>query len=57
MPTHVHPPHHHHHRSGEGHPPASVAPSILRLSVLQRLAIAASLIALLWGAVLWAMKA
>jgi len=55
MPTHVHPPHHHH-PPGEGHPPASIAPSILRMSVVQRLAIAAGLIALLWGAVIWAMK-
>ena len=55
MPTHVPHPHHHHH-PGQGHPPASISPSILRLSVLQRLAIAAALIALLWGAVIWAMK-
>jgi hypothetical protein len=33
-----------------------VSPSILRMSVVQRLAIAAALIALLWLAVLWAMK-
>jgi hypothetical protein len=50
MPTHVHPPHHHHH-PGEGHPPASISPSILRMSVLERLAIAAVL-----SAVIWAMK-
>ena len=58
MPTHVHPPqhHHHHHHPGHGHPPASVSPSILRMSVAERLAIAAALIVLLWGAVLWAMK-
>ena len=55
MPTHVPHPHHHHH-PGQGHPPASISPSILRMSVLQRLAIAAVLIALLWGAVIWAMK-
>ena len=55
MPTHVPHPHHHHH-PGQGHPPASISPSILRLSVLQRLAIAAALIVLLWGAVIWAMK-
>jgi hypothetical protein len=53
MPTHV--PHHHHH-PGQGHPQASISPSILRMSVLQRLATAAALIALLWGAVIWAMK-
>jgi hypothetical protein len=55
MPTHVPHPHHHHH-PGQGHPPASISPSILRMSALQRLAIAAALIALLWGAVIWAMK-
>jgi hypothetical protein len=57
MPTHVHSQHHHHHHHpGRGHPPASVSPSILRMSVVERLAIAAALIVLLWGAVLWAMK-
>jgi len=55
MPTRVpHP--HHDHRPGEGHPPAAISPSILRMSVLERLAIAAALIALVWGAVVWAMK-
>jgi hypothetical protein len=55
MPTDV--PHlHHHHRPGQGHPPAAISPSILRMSVVQRLGIAAALIVLLWGAVLWAMK-
>jgi hypothetical protein len=33
-----------------------VSPSLLRMSVVQRLAIAAALIALLWAAVVWAMK-
>jgi hypothetical protein len=56
MPTHVHPQHHHHHPPGQGHPPASISPSILRMSVLERLAIAAALIVVLWGAVFWAMK-
>jgi len=55
MPTPVQ--HHHHHHPGEGHPPASVSPSILRMSVVQRLAIAAALIMVLWGAVIWAMQA
>jgi hypothetical protein len=54
MPTHVHLQHHHH--AGQGHPPASISPSILRMSVLERLAIAAALIVVLWGAVFWAMK-
>jgi hypothetical protein len=55
MPTHVHHAQHHHHPPGQGHPPAAVSPSILRMSILQRLAIAAALIVLLWGAVAWAM--
>jgi hypothetical protein len=55
MPTDVPHPHHHHH-PGQGHPPAAISPSILRMSVVQRLGIAAALIVLLWGAVLWAMK-
>jgi hypothetical protein len=55
MPTRVpHP--HHDHGPGQGHPPAAISPSILRMSVVERLAIAAGLIALVWGAVVWAMK-
>jgi hypothetical protein len=55
MPTRV--PHPRHaHRPGEGHPPAAISPSILRMSVVERLAIAAALIVLVWGAVVWAMK-
>jgi hypothetical protein len=56
VPTEIHPLHHHHHPAGQGHPPAAVAPSILRLSVLGRLAVATAFIAVLWGAVIWAMK-
>jgi hypothetical protein len=56
MPTDVHP-QHHHHPPGHGHPPASIAPSILRMSVLERLALALALIVMLWGVVIWAMKA
>ena len=48
-------PHHHHHHPGRAHPPATVAPSILRLSALERLAMAAVVIVVLWGAVFWAM--
>jgi len=56
MPTRVpHP--HHDHSPGQGHPPAAISPSILRMSVVERLAIAVGLIALVWGAVVWAMKA
>ena len=54
MPSHVD--HFHRHPVGEGHPPAAISPSILRMSVLERLAVAAVLITALWGAVLWAMK-
>jgi hypothetical protein len=46
---------HHHHHPGRSHPPATVSPSILRLSALERLAAASVLIVALWGAVLWAM--
>jgi len=53
---HDHHGHHHHHHPGHTHPPAGVAPSILRLSALQRLGFAAGLIALLWAASFWAMR-
>jgi hypothetical protein len=45
---------HHHHHPGHIHPPAAAAPSLLRLSAIQRLGIAAALIALIWLAVYWA---
>ena len=48
MEPHAHP------HPGHTHPPATVSPSILRLSALERLAAVAVLIALLWGAVYWA---
>lgn len=48
--------HHHHHHPGRAHPPAAVHPSILRLSVVERVGIAAGLIALLWAAAFWAMR-
>jgi hypothetical protein len=53
MPTQL--PHNHHH-PGRGHPPASISPSILRMSVVQRFAISGALTALLWAAVIWAMR-
>ena len=43
----------HHHAPGAH--PVTVPPSILRLSAWERLAYAAVIIALLWGAVYWAM--
>jgi hypothetical protein len=56
MPTPIDLSHHHSHPPGQGHPPASISPSILRMSVMERLALAAVLIAGLWGAALWAMQ-
>jgi hypothetical protein len=48
---------HHHHPAGHHHAePVSIAPSILRLSVLERLAAVSIVIALLWAAVYWAMR-
>jgi hypothetical protein len=47
--------HHHHHHANEGHPPATVTPSILRLSALERLVGAAVVSIALWAAVYWAM--
>jgi hypothetical protein len=38
------------------HEPATIAPSILRLSAWQRLAGVAVVIAVLWGAVHWAIS-
>jgi hypothetical protein len=55
--THHHHPHgepHHHHRPGEAHPAAEISPSLLRFSAAGRLAAAAVVIALMWGAVFWA---
>ena len=46
---------HHHDHPGHAHPPATVSPSILRLSALERLAAVAAVIVVLWGAVFWAM--
>jgi hypothetical protein len=46
--------HHHHHDPDHAHPSAAVAPSLLRLSAAERLVGAAVVIALLWGAVFWA---
>ena len=54
--THNHDHHHHHHPQGQAHPPAAVAASILRLSVMERLGIALVLIAVIWAAVFWAMQ-
>jgi hypothetical protein len=46
---------HHHHGPG-AHPSPALAPSLLRLSALQRLSIAGFLIALIWAAAFWAIN-
>jgi hypothetical protein len=57
MPTPVSHPHHHHHHHPEGgaHPTAAIAPSILRMALMERLVVVAGMIALIWLTVLWAM--
>jgi hypothetical protein len=45
----------HHHHDGHSHPSAAIAPSMLRASAGQRLALAAIGIVLLWSAVYWAL--
>ena len=45
---------HHHHHPGQTHPSPAVAPSLLRMSALERLALVAVIVVLLWGAVVWA---
>jgi hypothetical protein len=55
MATQTHQHHHQHHHAGEGHPPATVSPSILRLSAVERLAAAIAAITVIWASVLWAM--
>ena len=47
---------HHHHAPDHSHPPAAVAPSILRLSVAQRLMVALGLSAAIWAAAIWAIR-
>jgi hypothetical protein len=44
----------HHHHGGAPHPPPEIAPSLLRLSAAQRIAVAGALVALIWAAFLWA---
>ncbi len=47
---------HHHHHTGEAHPVARVAPSLLRMSAFERLALAAIAVIVLWAAVWWALS-
>jgi hypothetical protein len=44
----------HHHHGGTPHPSSALSPSLLRLSVAQRLVGASVLIALIWAAFFWA---
>lgn len=46
---------HHHHHPEHVHPSPKLSPSLLRLSVPERLAVAGMLIVLLWLSALWAM--
>jgi hypothetical protein len=47
--------HHHHHRhGGASHPSPTITPSLLRLSVPERIAVVGVLIVLIWLAVFWA---
>jgi len=45
----------HHHHAGHVHPPADIAPSLLRASASHRLLLAFVGIVLLWSAVYWAL--
>jgi hypothetical protein len=45
---------HHHHEPGHAHPMARVAPSLLRMSALERIAVAMVVAGILWIAVWWA---
>jgi hypothetical protein len=54
--SHHHHDDHHHHHPGHAHPPATVHPSILRLSAMERIAASAVVIALIWAATFWAMR-
>jgi hypothetical protein len=47
---------HHHHDPNHAHPMAHVAPSLLRMSALERLALAWVGAIVLWGAVWWALS-
>ena len=47
---------HYHHRADDVHPSPTIAPSLLRISVPQRLGIAGALAALIWLMALWALR-
>jgi hypothetical protein len=45
-----------HHHAGGPHPSPAISPSLLRLSMSRRLALAGALIAVLWLAFFWATR-
>jgi hypothetical protein len=47
---------HHHHNPGDAHPEGRISPSLLRMSVIERIAIAAVAVLVLWAAVWWALS-
>jgi hypothetical protein len=47
---------HHHHHGDAPHPSSTIAPSLLRLSARQRIAVAGVLIILIWVAFWWATR-
>jgi hypothetical protein len=48
--------HHHHHHDHPHAPQIQALPSLLRLSALQRVIMATAIAAVLWGAILWAIR-
>jgi hypothetical protein len=46
---------HHHHNPDDTHPSPALAPSLLRMSAWERLAVALAVAAVLWLAVWWAL--
>jgi hypothetical protein len=47
---------HHHHNPGDAHPEGRISLSLLRMSVIERIAIAAVAVLVLWAAVWWALS-
>jgi hypothetical protein len=45
-----------HHHGGKPHPTPAISSSLLRFSALQQLALAGSLIVLIWAVALWATR-
>jgi hypothetical protein len=47
---------HHHHSPGDAHPEGRITPSLLRMSALARVAIAAAAALVMWAAVWWSVS-